>query len=78
MLDAMGPDDFHDEMILIKGAPGFSFERVSDMLEARQHETVMEVNLDAMVHNFNLFRAMLKPTTGIVCMVKASGYGAGS
>ncbi len=78
MLDAMGPDDFHNEMILIKGAPGFAFERVSDMLEARQHETVLEVNLDSMVHNFNLFRAMLKPTTGIVCMVKASGYGAGS
>ena len=48
------------------------------MLEARQHETVLEVNLDAVVHNFNAYRSMLRPTTGIVCMVKASGYGAGA
>ena len=48
------------------------------MLEARQHESVLEVNLDSVVHNFNLFRSMVRPTTGIVCMVKASGYGAGS
>lgn len=77
-LTSVSPGDFESELILIKGAPAFHFELIADMLEARQHETLLEVNLDSVVHNFNLFRAMLKPTTGIVCMVKASGYGAGS
>ncbi len=48
------------------------------MLEARTHETVLEVNLDALVSNFNFYRSRLRPETGIVAMVKASGYGAGS
>jgi len=77
-LSNISPGDFDGELILIKGSPQFHFEMIADMLEARQHETVLEVNLDSVVHNFNLFRSMLKPTTGIVCMVKASGYGAGS
>ncbi len=77
-LAQVSPSDFERELVLIKGAPQFHFELISDMLEARQHETVLEVNLDAMVHNFNFFRSHVRPTTGIVCMVKASGYGAGS
>ena len=70
--------DFDHELVLIKGAGDFRFDRIVDILEARQHETVLEVNLDAVVHNFNNFRAQVRPTTGIVAMVKASGYGAGS
>ncbi|MDE6490826.1 MAG: alanine racemase [Muribaculaceae bacterium] len=70
--------DFDSELILVKGAPQFCFDRISEMLEARHHETVLEVNLDSVVHNFNHFRSMLRPSTGIVVMVKASGYGAGS
>ena len=77
-ISSTSPSDFDNELILIKGAPQFHFEMIADMLEARQHETVLEVNLDAMIHNFNTFRSMVRPTTGIVCMVKASGYGAGS
>ena len=48
------------------------------MLEARQHETVLEINLSAIVDNFNAIRSRIRPTTGIACMIKASGYGAGS
>lgn len=70
--------DFKNELILIKGASHFHFESLSDVLEAKQHETVLEVNLDAVVHNYNFYRSRVKPETGIVCMVKASGYGAGS
>ncbi len=77
-LASSSPSDFDNELILVKGASSFHFELITDMLEARQHETVLEVNLDSVVHNFNMFRSKLKPTTGIVCMVKASGYGAGS
>ena len=70
--------DFKNELILIKGASHFHFESLSDVLEAKQHETVLEVNLDAVVHNYNFYRSRVYPETGIVCMVKASGYGAGS
>ncbi|MDE7411040.1 MAG: bifunctional UDP-N-acetylmuramoyl-tripeptide:D-alanyl-D-alanine ligase/alanine racemase [Paramuribaculum sp.] len=77
-LSSASDKDFISSLILIKGSPEFQFYRIADMLEARQHETVLEVNLDSIVHNFNLFRAKVKQTTGIICMVKASGYGAGS
>lgn len=70
--------DFENETILIKGSPEARFEDIVEMLEARRHETVLEVNLDAMVSNYNYFRRHLPSETGIVCMVKASGYGAGS
>lgn len=69
---------FHDELILIKGARNFHFEEVSERLELKQHETILEVNLDALVHNYNQYKQKLEPTTRIVCMVKAFGYGAGA
>ncbi|MDY3142438.1 MAG: bifunctional UDP-N-acetylmuramoyl-tripeptide:D-alanyl-D-alanine ligase/alanine racemase [Parabacteroides sp.] len=69
---------FHDELILIKGSRRFHFERISDLLEKKVHETILEVNLDAIAHNFNFYRSKLKPETKMVCMVKAFAYGAGS
>lgn len=78
LLKKLTGSDFLHEMVLVKGGPESDFESVAEMLEAKQHETVMEVNLDAMVSNFNFFRSRLKPSTGIICMLKASGYGAGS
>lgn len=77
-LSSTTTSDFNDELILIKGASQFHFESLSDVLEAKQHETVLEVNLDAVVDNYKFYRSLVKPETGIVCMVKASGYGAGS
>lgn len=78
MLADLSTADFSDEAILIKGSPEYNFSSIARMLETRTHETVLEVNLDAMLENYNYFRRHLKPTTGMVCMVKASGYGAGS
>lgn len=77
-LSTMSAEDFHDELILIKGSPDETFDPVARMLEKRRHETMLEINLDAMVDNFNFFRSHIRPTTGMVCMIKASGYGAGS
>lgn len=77
-LETASPHDFTNELVLVKGAPEFGFDRVCELLEARQHETVLEINLDAVVDNFNAFRSRIKRTTGIACMIKASGYGAGS
>jgi alanine racemase len=78
LLAELSSADFESEIILLKGAPQFEFSRISELLEARKHETVLEVNLDAMVANYNYFRSFLNPGTGIVAMVKAFGYGAGS
>lgn len=77
-LSSVSPGDFAGDLILLKGAPRFGFGRILERLEARTHETVLEVNLDAVVDNYNYFRSLLPPKTGIVAMVKASGYGAGS
>lgn len=70
--------DFSGELIMLKGSPRFGFESIRTLLEARTHETVLEVNLDAIVRNFNYFRSHLPSSAGLVAMVKASGYGAGS
>ena len=69
---------FKNELILIKGSRRFHFERISELLEKKVHETILEVNLDAVVHNFNFYRSKLRPETKMICMVKAFGYGAGS
>lgn len=67
-----------DEVILIKGSREFLFDQVSEELELKVHETILEVNLGAMVGNLNHYRSMLRPETKMMCMVKASAYGAGS
>ncbi len=77
-LASLSTSDFCNETILLKGAPEFGFGRIAQLLEARTHETVLEVNLDAVVRNYNFFRSKLPAGTGLVAMVKASGYGAGS
>jgi alanine racemase len=69
---------FRNEIILIKGSRTFNFERITELLEKKVHETILEVNLDALVHNFNFYRSLLKPDTKMACMVKAFGYGIGS
>ncbi len=67
-----------NEIILIKGARKFGFDALTEILEKKVHETILEVNLGAMVANLNHYRSFLKPETKMVCMVKASAYGAGS
>ena len=68
----------HDEIILLKGARSFGFERISELLEQKVHETILEVDLNAVVDNLNYFRSFLKPETKMVCMIKADAYGAGA
>ena len=70
--------DFEEETVLIKGDPTFGFSQIIDLLEAKQHITVMEVDLNALVHNFKFFKSLIMPETKTIGMVKASGYGAGS
>ena len=68
----------HDEVVLLKGARRFGFERISEMLEQKVHETILEVDLDALVSNLNYYRSLLRPETKMVCMIKADAYGAGA
>lgn len=68
----------HDEVILIKGARRFQFDRLTDLLVEKVHETVLEVNLNAMVENLNWYRSFLHKDTKLVCMIKADGYGTGA
>lgn len=70
--------DFHDELILLKGARPFAFERIASRLEQKAHKTVLEVNLTALIHNLNVYNRLLRPGTRMLAMVKASGYGSGS
>ena len=69
---------FRDELILLKGARKFGFENIAAVLQQKVHQTIMEINLTAMVHNLNEYRRILKPGVKIMAMVKASGYGSGS
>jgi len=67
-----------NELILLKGARSFGFDQITDQLEQKVHETILEVNLNALVGNLNYYRSFLKPETKMVCMIKADAYGAGA
>ncbi|MFV8368093.1 bifunctional UDP-N-acetylmuramoyl-tripeptide:D-alanyl-D-alanine ligase/alanine racemase [Flavobacterium sp. LB2R40] len=69
--------NFTNETILIKGARTFQFEEIVSLLEEKTHETVLEINLNAIGHNLNFFKSKLKPNVKIMVMVKAFGYGNG-
>jgi alanine racemase len=69
--------EFKNEIILLKGARIFEFEEIGKLLEQQIHQTVLEINLDAIAHNLNEFRRYLNPSTRIMVMVKAFAYGAG-
>lgn len=70
-------DDFKSSLILIKGARHFTFEKISVLLQQKAHQTQLEINLNALVHNLNIFKGLLKPETKIIVMVKAFSYGSG-
>jgi alanine racemase len=70
-------DAFHNENILIKGARAFAFERISERLEEKTHETVLEIDLNKMSENLTYIRSVLNPSTKIMVMVKAFAYGSG-
>ena len=69
---------FNHETILLKGARKFEFEKINKVLEQKVHETVMEINLNALLHNFHYFRSLLNPGVKVMVMVKAFSYGSGS
>lgn len=75
---ALGRMGFANEAILLKGARRFGFEALEQQLALKQHQTVLEIDLDAMLHNYQFYRAQLKPQTRMMVMVKAFSYGSGT
>ncbi|HCN49537.1 MAG TPA: bifunctional UDP-N-acetylmuramoyl-tripeptide:D-alanyl-D-alanine ligase/alanine racemase [Chryseobacterium sp.] len=70
--------EIENQIILLKGARKFEIEKLKDILELRKHDTVLEVNLNAILHNINYHKLLLKPGTKMMAMVKANAYGLGS
>lgn len=70
--------EIENQIILLKGARKFEIERLKDLLELRKHDTVLEINLNAILHNINYHKSLLKPATKMMAMVKANSYGLGS
>ena len=68
---------FYNESILLKGARLFEFEQISHLLEEKVHQTVLEINLNAITHNLNTYQQLLDPGVKIMAMVKAFSYGSG-
>ncbi len=68
---------FKDEAILIKGGRVFEFEQIASLLEQKAHQTILEINLNAIAHNYKTFQQLLQPSTKVMVMVKAFAYGSG-
>jgi len=77
-IQRFNPSDYRDETILLKGARIYEFEKIGGLLEQQIHSTLLEINLDAILHNLNEFRKIIKKGTRIMAMVKAFAYGAGA
>ncbi len=69
---------FRNEAILLKGSRPFGFERISNLLQQKDHQTILEIDLDALIHNLSVYRSLLAPGVKIMGMVKAFSYGSGS
>ncbi|MFV0289715.1 MAG: bifunctional UDP-N-acetylmuramoyl-tripeptide:D-alanyl-D-alanine ligase/alanine racemase [Mangrovibacterium sp.] len=77
-LAKFSPDDYQNLNILIKGARDFHFENIAAVLQKKYHQTQLEINLNALIENLNRYKALLKPSTKMMIMVKAFSYGSGS
>ncbi|SEA57018.1 UDP-N-acetylmuramoyl-tripeptide--D-alanyl-D-alanine ligase [Arachidicoccus rhizosphaerae] len=71
------PGQFKDEAILLKGARSFQFEEIFYLLQEKVHQTRLEINLTAIVHNQKMYRSLLQPGVKMMAMVKAFAYGSG-
>ncbi len=77
-IDHFTASDFNHETILLKGARDFEFEKISALLSEKAHETILEINLNALEQNLNFYKSKLAPGVKLMAMVKAFAYGSGS
>ena len=78
LMASIRPIDFMNQLVLVKGARSYRFERVSQLLESKVHRTRLEINLSALAHNLKQYRLHIQPGTRVMAMVKAFSYGVGS
>lgn len=78
LLSEVGPEQFYNEAILLKGSRMFEFEQIGTLLQQKSHDTVLQINLNNVIHNLNYYKGVVRPGTGIMGMVKAFSYGSGS
>jgi alanine racemase len=78
LLQKLDPDQFQNDLILLTGARSFAFEKIVNRLQQRIHGTTLEINLNALTHNFNFYKRLLAPNTRVMVMVKAFAYGGGA
>jgi len=69
--------NIRNEAILIKGARSYRFEKIVHALQLKTHQTILQVDLTALIHNLHFFKKLLLPQTKIMAMVKAMSYGLG-
>ncbi len=69
---------FNNETILLKGARVFQFEQIGRLLEQKVHQTVLEIDQNALLHNLRQYQNFIRPETKLMAMVKAFSYGSGS
>ena len=77
LIESVHLNQIEDHLILLKGARKFEIDKVKSYLELQKHDTVLEVNLNSILHNINVHKALLKPETKMMAMVKAYSYGLG-
>lgn len=77
LIESLHLNQIENELILLKGARKFEIDQLKSHLELQKHDTVLEVNLNSIVHNINVHKSLLKPTTKMMAMVKAYSYGLG-
>lgn len=78
LIQHLDPETFDNDLILIKGARKFEFEQIVNFLQERIHGTTLEINLNALSHNYSFYKQRLHPQTKVMVMVKAFAYGGGS
>jgi len=76
-LNQLDFNKFFDKAILIKGARNFEFEKITSKLQAKNHESTIEIDLSLIKQNLEYFKSCLKSNTKIMAMVKAFSYGNG-
>ena len=77
LIDSQYLNTIENQLILLKGARVFEIEKIKKLLELQKHDTTLEVNLNAIVHNINIHKSLLKSETKVCAMVKAFSYGLG-
>jgi alanine racemase len=78
LLQKLDLDQFQNDLVLLTGARSFAFEKIVNRLQQRIHGTTLEINLNALTHNFNFYKRLLAPNTRVMVMVKAFAYGGGA